>query len=194
MNAEIDITGVAIATPRLLLRPWRSTDLEDLYAYASVDGVGQMAGWLPHRSREESRTILDMFIREKRTFALECDGHAVGSLGIERYDEARFPEFGDVRAREIGFVLAKDCWGRGLMPEAVDAAVEWLFDGVRLDVILCGHFLRNERSARVQRKCGFRHYAFTRSRTVDGAMEDHEYNLLTRGEWLARQEKDEQRG
>ena len=58
MNAPIDITGVELKTERLILRPWRESDLEDLYAYARVDGVGQMAGWLPHRDLDESRRIL----------------------------------------------------------------------------------------------------------------------------------------
>ena len=69
MNQEIDITGVVLHTPRLTLRPWREEDLEDFYAYARVDGVGQMAGWLPHKDRDESRTILELFIREKTSLA-----------------------------------------------------------------------------------------------------------------------------
>ena len=44
MNAPIDITGIPLRTPRMTLRPWRESDLEDFYAYAKVDGVGQMAG------------------------------------------------------------------------------------------------------------------------------------------------------
>ena len=47
MNKPIDISNVVISTPRLTLRPWRETDLADFYEYASVDGVGQMAGWPP---------------------------------------------------------------------------------------------------------------------------------------------------
>ena len=74
MNALIDISGVELRTERLLLRPWRETDLEDFYAYAREDGVGQMAGWKPHESIEESRQILEMFIAEKKTFALEHEG------------------------------------------------------------------------------------------------------------------------
>ena len=62
MNKPIDITGVSLRTERLTLRPWRESDLEDFYEYARVDGVGQMAGWTPHRDREESRTILSRFI------------------------------------------------------------------------------------------------------------------------------------
>ena len=49
---QIDIGGVVLKTPRLVLRPWRMSDLADFYAYASVDGVGQMAGWKPHENRE----------------------------------------------------------------------------------------------------------------------------------------------
>ena len=69
MNTEIDISNVTLHTDCMILRPWRQTDLDDLYAYASVDGVGQMAGWKPHESKEESQKILDMFIGHKKTFA-----------------------------------------------------------------------------------------------------------------------------
>ena len=54
MIAPVDVTNVRIETQRLLLRPWQETDLEDFYEYAKVDGVGQMAGWLPHKDLEES--------------------------------------------------------------------------------------------------------------------------------------------
>lgn len=160
MNAEIDISAVTLQTARLTLRPWRETDLEDFYEYASVDGVGQMAGWKPHENREESREILGRFMEGKKTFALEYQGKVIGSLGIEKYNEERYPEFGEKKCREIGYVLSKDYWGRGLMAEAVQAAIRYLFEDVGLDVIFCGHFLSNGQSARVQEKCGFRHYAY----------------------------------
>ena len=60
-------------------------DLEDFYEYASVDGVGQMAGWNPHKSRSESQEIMNRFISHKRTFALELKKNkkVIGSIGIE---------------------------------------------------------------------------------------------------------------
>ena len=69
MNAPIDLSNVVLHTERLTLRPWRQEDLEDFFAYASVDGVGQMAGWKPHESIEESQIILDKFIAGRKTFA-----------------------------------------------------------------------------------------------------------------------------
>ena len=70
MNKEIDISNIILTTERLTLRPWKESDLNDLYEYASVDGVGQMAGWLPHKTIDTSKEILNIFIEAKRTFAL----------------------------------------------------------------------------------------------------------------------------
>ncbi|MCI9336850.1 MAG: GNAT family N-acetyltransferase [Lachnospiraceae bacterium] len=185
MNVQIDISNVTLRTERLTLRPWRDTDLEDLYEYASVDGVGQMAGWKPHADRDESRGILERFIEGRKTFALEYQGKVIGSLGIEKYNEERYPEFGEKKCREIGYVLSKSCWGLGLMPEAVERAIRYLFEEAGLDVIFCGHFLSNSQSARVQEKCGFRHYAYDTFTTKIGTVEDNEINILTKEDWSA---------
>ena len=185
MNEPIDISNIILKTERLILRPWRNEDLEDFYEYASVDGVGQMAGWAPHKNREESQMIMTSFINGKKTFALEYQGKVIGSLGIERYREEVFPELENVRCREIGYVLSKDYWGRGLMPEAVKEVIRYLFEEVGLDVILCGHFTTNNQSHRVQMKCGFHHYSFGKYKTRMGDIVDEETNILTREEWLS---------
>lgn len=178
MNAPIDISGVVLQTPRLTLRPWRQSDLEDFYQYARVDGVGQMAGWLPHQSREETQKILDLFVSQRKTFALEYQGKVIGSLGIERYDEEQYPELAEPRGREIGYVLAKPYWGRGLMPEAVRAVIRYLFETEKLDFLVAGHFDRNTRSARVIEKCGFRYNKTLPYETQYGTVETSEECIL----------------
>ena len=183
MNTPIDISNITLTTQRLTLRPWRLTDVDDLYEYASVDGVGQMAGWKPHENKEESLDILHCFIDGKKTFALEYEGKVIGSLGIETYNEEKFPEFADKRCREIGYVLSKDYWGRGLMPEAVKRVIRYLCEEVGLDVIFCGHFMSNPQSARVQAKCGFHHYAFGTYETKFGTVEEDEMTVLYREEY-----------
>lgn len=172
MNTPIDITGITLKTERLTLRPWQETDLADFYEYASVDGVGQMAGWSPHKSIEESKAILNHFIAGKRTFAIEFEGKVIGSLGIEHYNESEFPEFADKQGRAIGYVLAKPYWGKGLMPEAVKRVISWLFDDIGLDFINIGHFKWNTRSARVIEKCGGTPYKTVKFETHYGTIED----------------------
>ena len=86
MNADVDLSNIELETDRLILRPWNMEDLEDFYEYAKVDGVGQMAGWNPHTSIQESKDILSSFIEEKNEFALELkeNNKVVGSLGLEK--------------------------------------------------------------------------------------------------------------
>lgn len=155
MNAPVDVTAVRIETERLILRAWRETDLADFYEYARVEGVGEMAGWSHHQSVEESRRILDSFISGKKTFALEWkeNGKVIGSLGLEPRD-AGLPE--ELQGREIGYVLSRDYWGRGLMPEAVKAVIDYCFRELSFDYLTCGHFDCNDRSRRVVEKSGFR--------------------------------------
>ena len=190
MNAPIDLSGVTLTTERLILRPFRQTDLEDFFAYASMDGVGQMAGWAPHRTIETSQTILNHFIAEKKTFALEYQGRVIGSLGIEEYSEKEYPGFTEQKGREIGYALSRDHWGRGLMPEAVREALRYLFEDVGLDFAACGHFAGNRQSARVQEKCGFRFFGVSPYTTQLGTQETSVNSILTRQDWLsARREK-----
>ena len=158
MIAPVDVTNIRIETERLILRPWQISDLEDFYDYAKVDGVGQMCGWLPHKDMEESRQILSMFIDEKKTFALELKENkkVIGSIGLETRD-ADLGIAENLQGREIGYVLNKDYWGRGLMPEAVKAVIGYCFEKLDFDWLTCGHFIRNNQSRRVVEKCGFRY-------------------------------------
>lgn len=180
MNAHIDISDVMLATARLTLRPWRESDLGDFYEYARVDGVGQMAGWLPHESIETSKMILDNFIRNKKTFAIEFEGKVIGSLGVEQYRETEMPELQDKTGRELGFVLSKEYWGMGLMPEAAKRVIEWLFDEIGLDFITCSHFNDNPQSAKVQQKLGFKYYKDNVYETHWGEMKNGVTNIMYR--------------
>lgn len=157
MNAPIDVTDIRIETPRLILRAWRQTDLADFYEYASVPDVGERAGWKHHESIEESQRILDLFIAEKKTFALtdKETGKAIGSIGLEpRAGDAGLPA--SLQGRKVGYVLSRDYWGLGLMPEAVKAVMDYCFSVLDYDYLTCGHFDTNDRSRRVCEKCGFR--------------------------------------
>lgn len=179
MIAAIDVTNIKIETDRLFLRSWQEADLPDFYEYARVDGVGQMAGWAPHDSMEKSRQILSHFIRDKKTFAIELKetGKVIGSLGLEERDWENAPGFG----REIGYVLSKDHWGRGLMPEAVKAVISYCFETLDYDWLSCGHFLRNDRSRRVVEKCGFQFQREQPYETAMGTMETVRMYLMENG-------------
>lgn len=182
MNAKIDLTGVVLKTERLVLRCFEESDLDDFYEYAKVDGVGQMAGWMPHKDKDETRNILKMFIDEKKTFAVEYEGKVIGSIGVENYSEKALPELADLKAREIGYVLSKDYWGKGLMPEGVKRVIQYLFEEIGLDCIACAYFLENSQSKRVQEKCGFVQFKEYAYETHMGELKDSMYTLLKKSD------------
>ena len=119
--------------------------------------------------------ILGSFIKHKKTFALEYKGKVIGSLGIEEYSEENYPELDALQGREIGYVLSKAYWGQGLMPEAVQTVIHWLFREEKLDFIIIGHFDWNGQSRRVLENCGFQYIKTTkfetRYDTVENSME-----------------------
>ena len=59
-----------LESERLILRGFTEQDTDDLYRYAVDPDVGPRAGWKPHESREESLSIIRMFIEEGDVFAI----------------------------------------------------------------------------------------------------------------------------
>ena len=181
MNATFKINGKVLETQRLILREFKEEDLTDFYEYASVDGVGEMAGWSHHENIETTKEILNSFIKDNKVFAIvyKENNKVIGSLGVEKYGmEDKLDEFKDLYGREIGYVLSKDYWGKGLMKEAVKCVINYLFDECNLDFIICGYYLFNNQSKRVQEKCGFKPYRSLMMDTKRGTKEKGILNLL----------------
>lgn len=182
MNVEFRLNGKTIETDRLILRPFKIDDLDDFFDYASVEGVGERAGWSHHKTKDETLTILKMFIEQDKTFAicLKENNKVIGSLGIKDYGmEDALSEFFKYNGQEIGYVLSKNYWGQGLMPEAVMAVIDYLFNEKNLDFITCGYYAFNIQSKKVQIKCGFKPYRKLIMETRMGTKEEGVLSLIT---------------
>jgi len=185
MDIPLDLTNMKIETDRLTLRPFCESDLQDFYTYASVPGVGEMAGWPHHSSIETTQTVLNMFLESKDVFAIyhKADAKVIGSLGLHNNPHSWANEderYSHLRLKEIGYVLSKDYWGQGLIPEAVKAVIAYGFDKLGFEAFSCAHFVENYQSRRVIEKCGFvfvgedKYY----SKLMDKYFDDMTYILL----------------
>ena len=181
MDIPIDVSLITIGTPRLILRPFEESDLSDFYEYASVPGVGEMAGWPHHESIEASQKILQSFLEKKECFAIyhKADQKVIGSLGLHKSWANEEETFKSLKAVEIGYVLSKAYWGRGLMPEAVRAVIDYGFNTLGLEAFTCGHFAQNSQSRRVIEKCGFQFVKHDRynAKLLQKTFEDVKYIL-----------------
>ena len=182
MDVIINVTEINIETDRLTLRSWRESDLDDLFAYASVPGVGEMAGWLHHENIDTSKQILRSFIDKKEVFVFyhKTDRRVIGSLGLHRSWANEDDRYKDLKVKEIGYILSKEYWGQGLVPEAVNAVMDYCFAKLGVEAFTCGHFKENNQSRRVIEKCGFKFVKESEfyAKQLDKSFEDMKYILI----------------
>lgn len=171
-------------TQRLILRPWEETDAEELYQYAKDPEVGPIAGWPIHTSVENSREIIKNVLSAEGTFAvvLKTTGLPVGSIGMIRNANIPTAE-GEC---EIGYWLGKPYWGQGIILEAVNELIKCCFEELNIRLIWCGYYDGNEKSRRVQEKCGFEYHHTNHAveRPLMGDVRCEHISCLTKEKWL----------
>lgn len=157
---------IRLETDRLILRDWSIDDKYDLYEYAKSDLVGPNAGWKPHKSLEESQSIIEMFINDNDVFAIELkeSKKVIGSIGIHKKEPDE--NIKDKKQLEVGYVLNPQYWGNGYIPEAVERVKIFCFKDLDLDLLWCAHYDFNNNSKRVIEKCGFI-YQFTKEQRLN---------------------------
>ncbi len=178
---------MTLETERLLLRRWEESDAESLFQYASDPAVGPIAGWPPHESIEESRAVIREVFCGKEAYALcrKADGRAIGAIELKLRGHTDMTDRDD--ECELGYWLGKPFWGLGLMPEAVRALLRRAFVDLGMQKVWCGYYDGNDRSKRVQEKCGFRYRWTTENLDVPLLHEKRtgHVSCLTREEWDA---------
>jgi len=147
-----------LKTKRLILRPWTEADAEDLYQYAKSPEVGPVAGWPAHTGVENSREVIRTVFAEDNVYAvcLKEDNRAVGCAAITI--GARSNLGLSETEGEIGYWIGVPFWGQGLIPEAVRELMRYGFEELKLEKLWCGYFEGNDKSKRVQEKCGFQYH------------------------------------
>lgn len=171
-----------LETERLSLRPFTEADADGLYAYASHPEVGPPAGWKPHHSAEESLRVIREIFQPANSLAVvrKSDGRLIGSAGfVDRHRT----ELG-TPSEEIGYSLAREWWGQGLIPEAVAAIIRHAFTQQDYQALWAACYDGNRKSKRVMLKCGMT-YRLSRVEAVPQLGETRlaHYFAITRREW-----------
>lgn len=142
-------------TERLILRPWKDSDAEALFRYASDPEVGPRAGWPPHTSVEESLRIIREVFSVEGMWAVELKetSEAIGCVG---YLPANYSNLNIEEDQcEVGYWIARPYWGKGICTEALRAVIDYCFNVKGFYVLWGDYFPENPASGRVMEKCGF---------------------------------------
>ncbi len=146
-----------IETDRLILRRFRSEDAEDMYAnWASDPEVTRFLTWLAHSSVDVTKALLTDWIPRYEdggyfNWAMEYKdtGKVIGNISVVKLIES-------IDAAEMGYCMSQAYWGQGLMPEALKAVMDYLFDTVGLNRVAACHDANNPKSGRVMKKAGMK--------------------------------------
>lgn len=137
------------------LRPWRYVDAEDIAHYANNKKIAaNLRDAFPYPyTRKDATDYVESCIQSKDSGqlcrAICADGHAVGSIGIFLgSDVYRY-------SAELGYWLAEDYWGQGIMSSAVSRICRKAFETFPVVRIYAEPFARNTGSRKVLEHCGF---------------------------------------
>ena len=153
-----------IETQRLILRRFRVEDAENMYHnWASDPEVTRFLTWPEHASVEVTKSLLSLWVSRYEdgdyfNWAMEYKetGEVIGNISVVKLIE-------EIAAAEMGYCMGKAYWGQGLMPEALKAVMEYLFDVVGLNRIAASHDVNNPKSGRVMDKAGMKQEGILRA-------------------------------
>jgi RimJ/RimL family protein N-acetyltransferase len=179
-----------IRTERLLLRPYRPSDTDAVYAYQRLPEIHRYLYTEP-RTRSE----IEILVAERAGSAVITEAGQAITLVAELAQTGEL--VGDCmlfwrslehKQGEVGYVFNPAYHGRGLATEAVGALLRLGFEGLGLHRI-AGHLdARNTASARVLERAGLRREAhLVENEFVKGEWTDELIYAILRSEWAARQ-------
>lgn len=151
-----------LETARLRLREFTMDDLDELAALRADPLVMKYIG---EHSREKVRDRLRVYIASYASNGFgvwgvehKADGKLIGWCGLMFLEET--PEV------EVGYGIAKEYWGQGLMTEAASASMRYGFEQIGLERIVAVALPENIASRRIMEKLGMKyeknvfHYGF----------------------------------
>jgi ribosomal-protein-alanine N-acetyltransferase len=142
-----------LETERLVLRRFTPDDLDELMALRADPEVVRYLGDQP-REKVEQRLGYFISLYESHGFGmwavtLKTTGQMIGWCGLIFLD--------GTTEVEVGYGVARDYWGRGLMTEAAHAALRYGFETAGLERIVAVAMPENQASRRVMEKLGMRY-------------------------------------
>lgn len=136
------------------LRPWSLDDLPSLVKYANNPNIAaRLTDAFPYPYTEEAgnRFITMAMSSDPCTiWAIDLDGLAIGGIGVH-------PQKDVYRLNaELGYWLAEDYWGKGIISEVIPKACEQAFELLEINRIFARPYGSNIASQRVLEKSGFK--------------------------------------
>lgn len=143
-----------IENKRFILRKFTKNDINDLYEYASDSEVTNFLSWDTYKNIDIAVDYIENVLlryskNEIAPWGIEWKENSkmIGSIDFVQYDKKNF-------SAEIGYVLNRKYWNKGIMTEALKEIIKFGFDEMNLMRIETRLNAMNIASERVMQKNG----------------------------------------
>ena len=173
-----------LETERLVLRKMEMRDAPDMYEYSRDPQVAKHVLWEAHTSVSDTKAYIRYMLRKYRAgepsswcIVEKSTDKVVGTIGYMWYQK-------DNSSAEVGYSLARRCWNRGYMTEALRAVLDYTFRELGFNRVEAQHEIDNGASGAVMRKCGMQKEGTLRQRLYNkGRYVDVELYAILRREY-----------
>ncbi|MGI6713722.1 MAG: GNAT family N-acetyltransferase [Bacilli bacterium] len=147
---------VTLLTPRLELRRFHPDDALMMFAnYCNDPEVTKHLTWKPHSDVGVTHGYVEMIIKNYRNpyffhWAIvdRVSLQVIGAIDFVKISQEK-------QSGEIGYVLSRKYWNRGLMSETLQKVTEFAFEKVGFLKVFIRANVDNQASIRAQEKCGY---------------------------------------
>lgn len=177
-----------LETERLVLRKHRMSDAGDIYHnWAADPEVCRFWQWEPHKNPEETKAYLSSWIEKYANpdyyhwiIVWKSTLQAIGYLYLSDIDDIN-------NSVSVHDALSRTYWNRGIMTEACQCVMHFVFAVLGAERIHSYHHIDNPASGRVLQKSGM-HYIQTKYKSFldcESICGDYCYYEMTSSDWAA---------
>ncbi len=173
MLDHIFINLPTLETERLILRKLQYSDREAIFKYAQNENVAKHLIWSAHKDIVDTIGFLNLVYESYNDnraapwgIQFKDDSRIIGTAGFVSWDKEK-------NMAEIGYVLAEEYWGEGIITEAVKEVINFGFNVLKLEKIASRCKPENTASYKVMEKCKFKYESTIENHMViKGKFED----------------------
>ncbi|TGE10162.1 GNAT family N-acetyltransferase [Hymenobacter fodinae] len=180
-------SDLTLATTRLRLRTWQTTDAASLHSLLTTNHERLRLNFPKTLAATRTLAATAAFIRERQRDWQQRRAYQLGLwhaeaeqlLGLVTLRNVAW----EIPKAELAYLLSAEAEGQGLMQEALGAVLRWAFEELGLVRLYCLLRPENKRSAQLIQRMQFRHEGCFRQdyRGADGQLYDlDQYALLHR--------------
>ncbi len=157
---------IHINTQRLLLRPLKISDANDVFEWVSDERVSKYMVYNTYTDIKQVKEWLTFVEHDTSTY----------NFGFERISDGKLIGSGDIGfdgkkgSWVFGYNFRYDCWGMGYATEATKAMINYIYTNFGAKKFASDHAEPNLASGNVMKKCGLHFVGYGEFKKLDGTM------------------------